>query len=210
MAEEQTVPTELVGELQGLVSQLQDASARNASGRAIVRKIEAILTEIGSNADYRQLAESEAIQDFVAKLSEVRSLDQDIQPGQIMNPKSPLATKRPWTWGDLKGCETKTFIPNETLPVTWNGLTVYLNADVETTIPIYHYETYMEHRRLTRTGREHAEYLAHQRAHVSDPSMITAESARIRGAATAGHYVPGGGLISEGVTLEEVQGEQPA
>lgn len=210
MTEEQTVPADLVGELQGLVEQLREADQRGVAGRAVVKRIEDILLEIGSNADYRQLAGSEVIQAFVERFNDARQTTSDVKPGQIMNPGSILQTKRPWTWDDLKGCDTVTFIPNETLPITWNGLTVYVNTDIETTIPAVHYGIYQEHRRLMRAGREHAEYLAGQRTTVSDPSIISTDSVRIRGSASAGHFIPGGGLISRGTTSEEEEGGEQA
>jgi len=64
-----------------------------------------------------------------------------VQPGTILNPGTPGATKMAWTWNHLRERQAAgdqefrevTFTPIFSAPLTWNGLTVDLVAGEEIT-----------------------------------------------------------------------------
>lgn len=52
-----------------------------------------------------------------------------------------------------------TFIPNQYIPITWNGLTCYFHADEPLTTYKVFYDTWMESKRLGRIGDQHKAYM---------------------------------------------------
>ena len=88
---------------------------------------------------------SEAVEEAVAEAAGPKS------PGQIEEAGELTARKVHWTFHDAeKLYPPVTFTPEETIPVTFNGLTVQLMADQPITVPSCFKGIYDEHRRLVR------------------------------------------------------------
>jgi hypothetical protein len=119
--------------------------------------------------------------------------------------------KRPWTWKDLETMPTRTFIPNRNVVIQWNGLKLALAADTEYTVPEVFYGEYERSNLARREAANNARWYFRQPGAVPpdaetarrNPSMV-----EVRGRASAGHYVPGGGTIETGPP--EAEGEAPA
>ena len=175
-----------------------------------------------SAADYPDLAKNPVVQQFLELMGErTAELHPDDPPGTIYNRGQLGERKKIWQWGDLpkygfrdptcreKGSdcpncgghatcvETVMITPNEARPITWNGLSIQIAADVEQWIPRPHYEVYRETIRARETARQHADYMFRKRDNITgnaDPSVIGAGSVMMRGRGD-GHtgYRPGAG-----------------
>ena len=67
-------------------------------------------------------------------------------PGRVIR-----GAKTPWTRRDVDNVfPPVTFIPEETIPVTYNGVRYQLFSDVEMTVPSIIRDIYVEHRRRAR------------------------------------------------------------
>ena len=67
-------------------------------------------------------------------------------PGQVVH-----GLKTPWTYGDVdRAFPPCTIMPEETIPVTYNGVRYQLLSGVEMTVPTIIRDIYFEHRRRTR------------------------------------------------------------
>jgi len=72
-------------------------------------------------------------------------------PGQIEDAGELVARKVHWTMHDAERLYPPVaFTPEETIPVTFNGLTIQLRADQPITVPSCFKGIYDEHRRLVR------------------------------------------------------------
>lgn len=153
----------------------------------------------------KAIFKDERIQQLVEMISDEKAQNSTdppgtIKPGWIGNTQVNGFTKKEWTEADLAKCRDGagkfvTFTPVETVPVFWNGIMRQLIADEEITVEKCFKDIYDEHRRQLRRAGEHAAYLFKQRDTLSDPSMVTAEGARVRGLAEQGWFKPGGGSI---------------
>ena len=65
-----------------------------------------------------------------AALDEVEVTKEQVRPGTIAKNR-----KTPWTQQDINKLPTVTFIPDETVPITFQGMPFRLEADKEITIP---------------------------------------------------------------------------
>ena len=64
--------------------------------------------------------------------------------------------KIPYTMKDLRERDGEvTFIPEENIPVTVEGQTIYMAADQEITVPKCFYSVYLEHRQRDRAMSRH-------------------------------------------------------
>ena len=73
------------------------------------------------------------------------------QPGEIVDRGKPSEHKEPWNLADIeKAFPQITFTPEETIPVTFQGHTWYLQTDNTVTVPSVIKGIYDEHRRLNR------------------------------------------------------------
>lgn len=76
---------------------------------------------------------------------------QDKPPGTIVDRGKPSARKVPWTRGYLKTAFPQvTFVPEETIPITVQGITFQLIADQEVTVPSVVRGIYDDHRKAMR------------------------------------------------------------
>lgn len=105
--------------------------------------------------------EAEDLLDEVeSKLDELRETQKGtdgtpLKPGMIVR-HGKGKRKIPYTMKDLRELfPMVTFIPEENVPVTYNGITVYLQADQEVTIPSCFKTVYDDHRRLDRLAARH-------------------------------------------------------
>jgi hypothetical protein len=171
------VPTEeahVAAGLADLAAKLQASADDKAKRSAVVAEAEEFLGNIPVKA-FPDLAESPAIQSFV-KLLGVG----DLQPGEVRRPGTLAERVREWTEADLGQFEMVTFEPRETLPLTWNGITIYVQDGVECTIPKPFADIYREHRRALEQKERHENYLLGYTNQPPDPNWISEDSATVR------------------------------
>lgn len=197
-------PDEASDELARLGAALAQVAGNKAAQRRVVGELEALITRLPVN-EYANLLDNEVVQQFVERMTERKVQEnKGDPPGTIYNRGTLAQVKKPWSWADLKDAPKKTWTPNRSTSLTWNGLTVYVHADEEVTLPEVFHGVWEDHVRATKLGREHAEWLMRKRDRLSDPGIISPEGARARATGEGGHYLPGGGNIA-GAGIEETE-----
>lgn len=162
--------------LSQLAQTILKARDKKANQRKVLEDLGKILDQIDPK-EHPEIAEDPVIEQFLEKIGEQRekrARSQGLPPGSVIgNPNSLGAQIVSWTYGDLDkyvtkcGCEggpcgispcpngipdLRTWTPNETIPVFWNGLRCQLIADQEVTAHSCFYNVYMDHKALTRDG----------------------------------------------------------
>lgn len=86
----------------------------------------------------------QAVNEIVAEVDEVvESIPKEVKPGDVIN-----GYKVAWTWGEmLKRFPIVTFTPEETIPLTWNGVRVQALSQIEMHVPQPFKAIYDQHRR---------------------------------------------------------------
>ena len=103
-------------------------------------------------AKSREKIREEAKEKVVELIDSVVKEQEEIQatriPGRVVR-----GTKTPWTRGDVdRAFPPVTFTPEETIPVTYNGVRYLLIADVECCVPSCIKDIYDNHRKAVRRG----------------------------------------------------------
>lgn len=169
--------------LSQLASTILKARDKKANQRKVLEDLAKILDQIDPK-EHPEIADDPTIGAFLEKIGEQRekrAREQGLRPGSVIgNPNSLTAAIVSWTYGDLDkyvtrcGCanppcgispcpngipDLKTWTPNETIPVFWNGLRCQLIADQEVTAHSCFYNEYMEHKRLQRDADQRKAYI---------------------------------------------------
>jgi hypothetical protein len=132
------------------------------------------------------------------------------------------AYQKPWEWRHLRRPEDVDptwrpgqpqppntmlwvqFTPQENIVVTWNGLRWNFFADMETYCPKCFVDLYQHRRHESRMADQHKRYMFGQGPPPQDPTIIAAETGKIR--ASNGTYRGGIGTVGMG-NREEGAGE---
>lgn len=175
----------------GLIAVADQAEARTAK----IHEIEEFFGKL-SLRDFADLAESEVVQNFVKLFENTAGM----APGETRKRGTLAEVRKEWSIRDLAQFPlSPRFVPNETIPITWNGITVYLQEDVECQVPIPFYDIYREHRRALRQAALHEQYLMDMSDTPPDSNWLTPESAKVRAMSQLGRpYKKPGGSISVG------------
>jgi len=221
-------PRGIVDAADDLIAQLGQALLQSGKSRAErnrqLSEVERVLSKL-SPRDFPDLADNPVVLRFLDAMAERQAeLHPQDPPGTIYNKGTLAANKKRWQWSDLRpvydsdgklirGMPEITFTPIETIPVTYNGLTLMLIAEQEMTIPKCFYDIFMERRRGLETAREHAAVLFRQRGGIdptrADPSVMGEATARVRGHGMGSEgYRPGAGMFPLGAEEGE-GGETP-
>lgn len=179
-----------------LGAELAAVATDDAKATAKLNEIEAVLKGIKIE-DYPSLAESPAVQAFVRMIG-----GDGLRPGETKNPGTVAELTREWTIRDFASFPVKTFTPNETIPLTVNGVTCYVFADQECSVPEPFYSVYQEHRRWMREGEKHKQYLLNKAAPPPDPNLLSDASARVRAYTQLGEGRYGVGLVARDTPQE--------
>lgn len=192
---------EVAEQLKRLGAELMAAAEDVDTREAKLHEVEAFLGKL-TVKDFPDLAESPVVQSFVQMLG-----GGDLQPGQTARRGTLAERTRDWTWRDLDQFPKVMFTPRETIPLTWNGLSVQLVDDVEVTLPKPFHDIYQEHRRAIQQAARHEAYLMGKSDQPPDPNWLTDESARVRAWSIAGRPY---GKMSATLTvgrIADVEGE---
>ena len=182
---------------------MQKAATDKANRSATLKEAEKALGQL-KIVDYPELAESPVVQAFLKAMGVG-----DLQPGQIANRGTLAEREREWSYRDMGQFPAKTFIPDETVPVTWNGLMYQLRSGEEVTVPEPIYNVYRDHKKAQRMAQQHEQYLLGHSDLPPDPSWLTDESAKVRLWSVQGRKYgkPSGflgvGLLQDGVDAGE-------
>ena len=181
---------------------LNKAASTREERAGLLKEVEASLSKLRI-IDFPDLAESPIVQSFLKTMG----ID-DLRPGQIANKGTLAERARDWTWGDVTEMAKVKFTPNENIPITFNGLTLYLREDQEVEVPRPFYDIYREHRRALEQARINEAYLLGVSDIPPHPNWQTEEGARVRALSTQGRpFGRQGGHLGVGPILEGEPGE---
>ncbi len=188
--------------LQQAAQELSRAASDKEGRTARLKEVEATLSKI-KLADFPELADSPVVQAFVKAMG-----FDDLTPGEVRNRGTLAEREREWTWKDLERFPRVKFIPNETVPITFNGLTIQVVADQEIEVPEPFYNIWQDYRKAKREARQHEQYLLGFTDQPPDPNWLTVEGAEVRAWSTqARRYGKVGGHLGIGPIYE---GEEEA
>ena len=166
-----------------LMASLAQLRNKKTNQRKALEDLAKVLDQIDPK-EHPEIADDPVIESFLEKIGQVRekkAREEGLPPGSVIgNPNSLGAQIVSWTYGDLDkyvtrcGCadapcgkspcpngvpDLKTWTPNETIQVFWNGLRCQLIADQEVTAHSCFYNVYMEHKGLQRDGDQRKAYM---------------------------------------------------
>jgi len=195
MTEETQAPQDDIGETLKQAAELFAKAATDVENRdKVLKEVEKTLSKI-KLTDAPTLAESPIVQAFVKAMGLG-----DLAPGQTRAPGTLAERSREWTMADVATMPRKTFTPMESLPLTWNGLTVYVLAGEEYSLPEPFYNVWREHVYATRQAQLNEHYMLGQSNRPPDPNWLTDEVALVRATTLMGRqFGRPGGTLSTGV-----------
>ena len=207
-AEEKEQSDREIDDTSGLLKQAAEALSRAASTKdqrqELLKEVEAILSKLRI-VDFPDLAESPVVQAFLKTMG----LD-DLRPGGVVAKGTLAERSRDWAWRDVNDMPRITFTPAESIPITFNGLTLYLVEDQECEVPRPFYDIYMEHRRALKQAQLNEAYLLGISDIPPHLNWQTEEGARIRAFSIQGRaFGKQGGHLGTGpiIDVEAESGE---
>jgi hypothetical protein len=203
-------PDAAASELKELAASLAKAADDKSERTRALDSLETFLRRL-SPKDYPDLADSEIVQKFIERIAERKvEANKDDPPGTIYNRGTIAQFKKPWTERDLalSGMGMIEFETAEPECVIWNGI----RRDYEPGVPYRDYKCFLdtirEKNRNLRLAGEHAEYMFKMRSSLTDRSIATLGTARIRGTADRGSYRPAAGLFTPEYAVSGLETEE--
>ncbi len=180
-------------------------AANDRENRAtILKEVEAILGKLRI-VDFPELADSPVVQAFLKTMG-----INDLRPGEVKARGTLAEREREWSWGDIqakvlsKEFKLHKFTPNESLPLTFQGITLYIRANEECEIPDCFYDIYKDHMKAVKNAAIHERYMLGQSDELPDKSFGDyAESARVRAFSMQGQRGQSSGTLTTGRILTE-------
>jgi hypothetical protein len=68
--------------------------------------------------------------------------------------------------------KTKTLLPDDTVPISWNGVVVYVTRGIEIELPEFHYDLYVQSRKATNEAFANARASLERRAFGPGQTMV--------------------------------------
>lgn len=173
--------------LQQAATLLAKAASDQANRSTILKEVESTLSRI-KLIDFPDLAESPIIQGFIKAMGMG-----DLKPGETRARGTLAERTRDWEWIDLRQFRPVSFIPAETTPLTFNGLTIDVTANEEITVPSCFYDIYRDRQRALRNANLHEHWLMGRSNTPPDSNWLTPEGAIVRAHSKQGQHL---GLVS--------------
>lgn len=181
---------------------LGKAARSKGDRKEILQEVEASLSKLRI-IDFPELGESPVIQAFLKTMG----ID-DLRPGEVTKKGTLAERSRDWSWKDVMEMERERFVPAESIPITYNGLTLYLVADEQVEVPKPFYDIYMEHRRAIKQAQINEAYMLGISDVPPHPDFQSEEGARVRAfSIQARAHGKQGGHLSTGPILNVEEGE---
>ena len=195
MTEEGQAQQDDIGETLKQAAELFAKAATDVENRdKVLKEVEKTLSKI-KLTDAPTLAESPIVQAFIKAMGLG-----DLAPGQTKAPGTLAERSRDWSMADIATMPRKTFTPMESLPLTWNGLTVYVQAGEEYNLPEPFYNVWREHVYAVRQAQINEKYMLGQTDQPPDRNWLSDEVALVRATTLLGRqFGRPGGTLSTGV-----------
>lgn len=178
---------EVAEQLKRLGAELQAVADDQVARAEKLREVESVLGRLRVR-DFPELAESPVIQRFVSLFAETEGM----RPGEVRNRGTLAQVEREWSMGNIQAevqagrMALKRFVPNESLPLTFNGVTLFVSAGEECEVPECFYDIYRNRQHALRQARVNEAYLLGQSDMPPDRNWMTDEAATVRAWSTQG------------------------
>lgn len=168
----------------------------------ILDQVADLLNKLDPEA-YGELLEHPAVAKLTDQVVQAKSANPDVPPGADLG---PAIGKKPWTVRDLAPdrMDQVTWTPRMSVPITYNGITLYVQEDVEITTPKCFKDIHDESRARLRDAKEHIDFIMRKRDSVSNPNILTQGSMRVRG-----RFSGGDARVSKGLDIEVPDSDRP-
>lgn len=173
-----------VSEMFGQASRLfQKAQVDGRLTRSELNQLEDILEKIDP-LKYPEIADNPTVNLFLGRMMDQRQKSTDIAPGTVFG-NGLAVQKKTWQVRDVvirmsawiegtpyyepdpakrdPNFEPVSFVPRETIPVGWNGITIVVEQDMPATLPKCVYLVLAEHYTAMRSGQQHKEIMFRSR-----------------------------------------------
>lgn len=154
---------------------------------------------------HADIFESPEVQTLIERVMEARAQSTDVAPGSYIR-EGHIVTKRPWQWNDLAEgkVEWVDFMPTETIPVTFQGLTYYFKARQRVRCPKVFVDLVNNRYDEQEFGEKHAAWLmgvpgVRPHRDMVSPYAIAGVRARAMNQSQGEYYKPGAGVIANAV-----------
>ncbi|HXF02802.1 MAG TPA: hypothetical protein VN601_07410 [Arthrobacter sp.] len=188
-------PDEVFQQLVQLAQAAGGMAKKKQERSAILDQVADLLNKLDPEA-YGEILEHPAVAKLTDQIVQQKTGDRTVPPGTDLG---PAIGKKPWTARDLSEdhMDWVVWTPRLSCPITYNGVTLYVQEDVEIRSPKCFKDIHDEARRITRMGKEHIDFIMRKRDSVSDPNILADGSRRVRGRFTGGDARVGKGLDIE-------------
>ena len=201
-----------LAEFSGLMS---DALAKKRDTKDVLDKVGTLLNSLDPVA-YTDVLAHPVVEKLTGLVVQAKAQDKTLQAGSDLG---QAIGKKPYTLDDIQPdkMDWVEYTPRRSVPVTWNGITYYFQEDVTVYCPKCFVDIEEESRRNNRLAREHINFMFRKADDVSDRTILSDGTGRIRGMHTGGSSSVGKGLDIEvpdadrpGIDMEEEGGEDAA
>ncbi len=165
---------------------LGKAASDRKHRKEILKEAEDALSNL-KLVDFPDLAESPVVQAFLKTMG-----TGDLQPGEVRNKGTLAEREHEWSLTDINRMvkagtmPLKKFIPDESIPLTFNGVQIRIVAGEETEVPECFYNIWREHREALKQARVNERYMLGISDQMPHPNWQTPEGATVRAWSTQG------------------------
>lgn len=201
LAEQDKSEEEAIKELETAAALMNRAAKDRANRAQILKDVDGVLGKI-KISDFPDLVESPAVQVFLKLMGK-----DDLNPGEVKNKGTLAEREREWTMRDVHAkvqsgeFKLHKFTPNKSMPLTFQGLTIYIKEGEECELPDCFYDIYRDHLKAVKQAEHHVQYLMGQRDDPPDRNYMTPESAYVRAFSKLGKGGQSSGTLTTGRVL---------
>lgn len=196
---------DITEQLKQLGAELQAVGEDKEQQAEKIKQVEELLGNLQVK-DFPDLAESPVVQSFLGLLRG------DMRPGEVKHKGTLAEVDREWTLEDINAeiraerMGLKKFTPMESLPLTFNGVQIYVRAGEECEIPDCFYNIYKDHMYAKKQAGINERFLQGESNAEPDPNWSSESGALVRAYSTQGEQYGRKNRIAYG-PLKAVEGE---
>lgn len=194
---------EIAEQLAKAAALMQKAATERVDRGTVLKELESVLSKIPITA-LPEMEESPIVQAFVKAMGVG-----DLNPGEVKNRNTAAERSRDWSINDLGQFKQVQFTPNENLPLTWNGITAHVQADMEVVLPEPFYNIYRDYKKAKRQAGIADAYRMGVSDVLPDPMYLDADSGGAEAATVRFWSIQGrpygrpGGTLTTGLIITD-------
>lgn len=194
---------EVLKQLAEFASLMGDAVKKKSDTKKVLDQVAELLNGLDPSA-YGEVLSHPIVEKLAGVITEAKAKDPGIRPGEDLG---PAIGKKPYTMGDFRrdpAIKWVEYTPRHTVPVTLNGVLFQLYEDQTVLIPEEVRNIAEASRLAPRLAKEHIDYMFRKRDSVSDPTILSDGSRRVRG-----RYSGGLAGVGTGLALDVPEADRP-